>query len=427
MGVSRNYGAYLQDDWGTIQKMISEASAHLKVPVSCKIRILQDPIKTIEYIRMLENSGCKLVAVHGRTREQKGPLTGLADWKMIEEIAKSVSVPVIANGNILCYDDVIQCLESTGADGSDICPMGLDVGVDTKSKDRASRVTSLPRYKDLQLTLAESNDMATFRGLCSQLKDRCELDMDTAYKQQENKSNAWERPLWLCHSRPRVVCEEQTACTESIPIIRNDSLSENLEKIDLSNKDLKKQKRLLKITEGKKIKRQMQKEKKKNRKIAEVDIQDDSKMKSDHVSKRIVKQMEKERLAAAMKSCDTPRVCIDLGFSYLMNDKELDKLGAQLRRVYGSNRSSMNPLCIYFTNFSQDDALYKACMSKNDGFDKYLIEMRECSHVDLFPVDDIVYLTSDSPNVLTHLNRSKVYVVGGLIDETLHKFITKAS
>ncbi|NXU93977.1 TM10B methyltransferase, partial [Xiphorhynchus elegans] len=46
------------------------------------------------------------------------------------------------------------------------------------------------------------------------------------------------------------------------------------------------------------------------------------------------------------------------------------------------------------------------------------------SYLDLFPLDAIVYLTPDSENVLEDIDPDKVYVLGGLVDETIHKELT---
>ncbi|NXQ92090.1 TM10B methyltransferase, partial [Nyctibius grandis] len=45
------------------------------------------------------------------------------------------------------------------------------------------------------------------------------------------------------------------------------------------------------------------------------------------------------------------------------------------------------------------------------------------SYLDLFPLDAIVYLTPDSENVLQDIDPDKVYVLGGLVDESIHKKI----
>jgi tRNA-dihydrouridine synthase 1 len=63
--------------------------------VTCKIRIFPELEKTLEYARMVERSGCCLLAVHGRTREQKDNSGTRADWDAIRAVkqVRSLRLP----------------------------------------------------------------------------------------------------------------------------------------------------------------------------------------------------------------------------------------------------------------------------------------------------------------------------------------------
>lgn len=112
-----NYGAFLMDNLPLIRSLVEKLAVSLQVPVSCKIRIFPNLQDTLSYAKMLEEAGCSLLAVHGRTREEKDGKKFRADWDAIRAIKNAVKIPVLANGNIRHMDDVQNCLECTGADG----------------------------------------------------------------------------------------------------------------------------------------------------------------------------------------------------------------------------------------------------------------------------------------------------------------------
>jgi len=118
-GIARkgHYGSFLLGEPELIGRMVEKLAKNLKVPVTCKIRILPKEEDTMHLVRTIVNAGCSLLTVHGRTKEQNKQKVGKCDWDMIRKIKQSVDIPVFANGGIYNYEDAMKCLEYTGVDG----------------------------------------------------------------------------------------------------------------------------------------------------------------------------------------------------------------------------------------------------------------------------------------------------------------------
>lgn len=120
-GIARrgNYGSFLQEDWGTISKLIRTLHEKLDIPVTAKMRVLDSKEKTLEYAKMILDAGASIITVHGRQRDQKGHKTGLADWSVIRFLREQLppDTVIFANGNILQHGDIQDCLDATQADG----------------------------------------------------------------------------------------------------------------------------------------------------------------------------------------------------------------------------------------------------------------------------------------------------------------------
>ena len=87
------------------------------VPVTVKIRAGWDEgsINAVQVAQICEQAGAAAIAVHGRTRMQQ--YSGHADWKIIRDVKKHVSVPVLGNGDIRSGADAVRMLDETGCDG----------------------------------------------------------------------------------------------------------------------------------------------------------------------------------------------------------------------------------------------------------------------------------------------------------------------
>lgn len=88
----------------------------IKTPLTVKFRKGWDKgnVNAVEFAKMAESAGVSAIGVHGRTRAQM--YSGKADWDIIREVKRAVSVPVLANGDVFEPEDAVRILNYTGAD-----------------------------------------------------------------------------------------------------------------------------------------------------------------------------------------------------------------------------------------------------------------------------------------------------------------------
>ena len=98
-----------------IARTFRNLTAALKVPITGKIRLGWDRNKNYKLIaRIVEENGGSLIAIHGRTKEQR--YSGEADWDAIAEVKSLVSIPVIGSGDVKTVTDIQRMKRHTGCD-----------------------------------------------------------------------------------------------------------------------------------------------------------------------------------------------------------------------------------------------------------------------------------------------------------------------
>ena len=115
--VTRNgAGSALMTDPARAARIIRAMRARVgdQVPVTAKIRAGWDSNtrNAPEVGRALEDAGVAAIAIHPRTRSQG--YSGVADWSLIRSLVQTVSVPVIANGDIFTVEDADRAIRMTG-------------------------------------------------------------------------------------------------------------------------------------------------------------------------------------------------------------------------------------------------------------------------------------------------------------------------
>lgn len=119
----------------------------------------------------------------------------------------------------------------------------------------------------------------------------------------------------------------------------------------------------------------------------------------------------------------------DFSYESNMGKREIENTVSQLMEVEGWNRRATDPFHLHFCNLQPNGAYMQELLKRYgaETWNQLLITSTEGQHVDMFPPEQLVYLTADSPNVLRTFDHHKVYIIGALVDRSIQTGLSLAN
>jgi nifR3 family TIM-barrel protein len=114
--VRKGVGSAMLSNLALLREVVAAMRRNTSGTLSAKIRAgLDDAGRAVEIARTIEEAGADFITVHPRRRVDF--YTGVADWRIIAEIKRALSIPVIGNGDVWYAADALRMRRETGCDG----------------------------------------------------------------------------------------------------------------------------------------------------------------------------------------------------------------------------------------------------------------------------------------------------------------------
>uniref|UniRef100_A0A7I5E8T5 tRNA-dihydrouridine synthase n=1 Tax=Haemonchus contortus TaxID=6289 RepID=A0A7I5E8T5_HAECO len=114
---AKGFGSFLLNKPDLLADIVRQCRARISDPeftISLKIRVQYPLDRTVDLCRKAERAGVSHLTVHGRTHLMR---CEPVDYEAIRIVKESVSVPVVANGDITKLEQAIEIAKKTGVDG----------------------------------------------------------------------------------------------------------------------------------------------------------------------------------------------------------------------------------------------------------------------------------------------------------------------
>ena len=193
--IQQGAGAALMKNPRLVERIIAAVCKNSTKPVTVKIRSgwNQHIITAPEIAKIAAGAGAQAIAIHARTWSDG--FTGPIDHGVIQQIMKSVSIPVIANGDITSHEQGLALLKKIGCAGVMIGRAALGApwifsGTVNQHPSMAYRIKALLRHLELaethlapepSLSKIRNHAWKYFRGTTNGPAIRKQIDATTTY------------------------------------------------------------------------------------------------------------------------------------------------------------------------------------------------------------------------------------------------------